>query len=290
MSIDAVVHATAAPVSGDVFRETLGLDVDGGVISGGNQWQGTGVRVALVDSGLDPEKDLQRDRVLAFFDFTRPADKAVRPTNPKDDYGHGTHVAGLIGGTGDESDDEYQGPAQDADFIVFRVLNNEGAGYTSDVLAAIDYAVQQNATFGIDVMNLSLGHPIFEPAATDPLVQAVEAAVASGIVVVTSAGNIGINPDHRRGRLRRDHVARERPGGDHRRGARPALHRHALRRPRSGPTARAGRPGMTPSPSRTWWRRGINSPRSPRARARCIRRTPPCRSRGTTRIRRATSA
>ena len=56
-------------------------------------------------------------------------------------------------------------------------------------------AVAQNALFGIDVMNLSLGHPIFEPAATDPLVQAVEAAVASGIVVVASAGNIGINPE-----------------------------------------------------------------------------------------------
>ena len=195
MSIDAVVHPTAEPVSGDVLRETLGLDVGGGVISGGTQWQGKGVRVALVDSGLKPAKDLTQDRVLAFFDFTKPAAKAVQPTGASDEYGHGTHVAGLIGGTGDESGKEYQGAAQEADFIVFKVLNKEGAGYSSDVLAAIDYAVAQNATFGIDVMNLSLGHPIFEPAATDPLVQAVEAAVASGIVVVTSAGNMGINPE-----------------------------------------------------------------------------------------------
>jgi serine protease AprX len=43
------------------------------------------------------------------------------------------------------------------------------------------------------VLNLSLGHPIYEPAATDPLVQAVERAVAAGIVVVTSAGNEGTN-------------------------------------------------------------------------------------------------
>ena len=194
MSIDAVVHATAEPVSGDVFRETLGLDALGGVISGG-EWIGTGVRVALVDSGIKAAQDLHNNRILAFFDFTQPADQAVVSTRPTDDYGHGTHVAGLIGGTGKDSDGEWQGPAPAADFIGFKVLNKDGAGYTSDVLAAIDYAVQQNASFGIDVMNLSLGHPIFEPAATDPLVQAVEAAVASGIVVVTSAGNIGINPE-----------------------------------------------------------------------------------------------
>ena len=44
------------------------------------------------------------------------------------------------------------------------------------------------------MINLSLGHPVFESAATDPLAQAVEAAVRAGIVVVTSAGNYGINP------------------------------------------------------------------------------------------------
>ena len=195
MSIDAVVHATAEPVSGDVFRGTLGLDALGGVISGGAKWAGLGVRVAVVDSGIKTGGDLDKNRILAFFDFTQPPDSAEQASNPKDEYGHGTHVAGLIGGTGRESEGEYQGPATAVTFVVFRVLNEHGAGYTSDVLAAIDYAVQQNATFGIDVMNLSLGHPIFEPAATDPLVQAVEAAVASGIVVVTSAGNIGMNPE-----------------------------------------------------------------------------------------------
>ena len=152
--------------------------------------------MAVVDSGIAPSRDLPPARIEAFFDFTQPQGEAQLSTTPVDEYGHGTHVAGLIGGSGDASVGEYKGPARKATFVVFRVLDEDGAGYTSDVVAAIEYAVQHNDRLGIDVMmNLSLGHPIFEAAATDPLVQAVEAAVASGIVVVTSAGNIGINPE-----------------------------------------------------------------------------------------------
>jgi hypothetical protein len=51
-------------------------------------------------------------------------------------------------------------------------------------------------TFGIDVLNLSLGHPVMEPAATDPLVKMVERVVAAGVVVVASAGNYGQNPEN----------------------------------------------------------------------------------------------
>ena len=54
--------------------------------------------------------------------------------------------------------------------------------------------MNNRVTYGIDVLNLSLGHPIHESAATDPLVQAVEAAVRAGIVVVASAGNVGVKP------------------------------------------------------------------------------------------------
>ena len=70
-----------------------------------------------------------------------------------------------------------------------------GGGYTSDVIEALDLAVRYKQLVGIDIINLSLGHPIYEPAATDPLVQAVERAAAAGIVVVASAGNVGMNPE-----------------------------------------------------------------------------------------------
>ena len=69
-----------------------------------------------------------------------------------------------------------------------------GAGNTSDVISAIEFVTANKGQLGVDIINLSLGHPIHEPAATDPLVQAVEAAVRAGIVVVASGGNSGVSP------------------------------------------------------------------------------------------------
>src|SRR5262249_2805744 len=119
--------------------------------------------------------------------------------------------AGLIGGSGEGSTGEaeeiagngnprrikvhvYRGVAPKARIVSLKVLDRHGAGLTSDVIDAIEFAVQNRERLKIDIINLSLGHPIYEPRATDPLVQAVEAAVRAGIVVVASAGNFGKNP------------------------------------------------------------------------------------------------
>ena len=111
-----------------------------------------------------------------------------------DDYGHGTHVAGLIAADATLSPTgEPIGVATGARLIILKALDASGAGRTSDVIAAIEFATANRVSLGIDVINLSLGHAIYEPAATDPLVQAVEAAARAGIVVVASAGNIGRN-------------------------------------------------------------------------------------------------
>ena len=90
---------------------------------------------------------------------------------------------------------EIRGVAPGVKFVNLRVLDETGQGATSNVLLALQWAVANRAAYGIDVINLSLGHPIYESATTDPLVQAVEAAVRAGLVVVVSAGNIGTNPD-----------------------------------------------------------------------------------------------
>ena len=191
LSADAVVNASGEPAyevtDGDVLRETLGLREDGGVTDGGPAWTGDGVGVAIVDSGIRTSGDLKQAQVTHFYDFTDGGAEVP----DFDDYGHGTHVAGLIGGTGQWSDNLFEGPASDARLIGLKVLDANGQGYTSDVIAAISFAIENRAALGIDIINLSLGHPIFEPAASDPLVQAVEAAVAAGIVVVASAGNNG---------------------------------------------------------------------------------------------------
>ena len=66
----------------------------------------------------------------------------------------------------------------------YRVLDASGAGYTSDVVAAIEHATANRDALDIDVMNLSLGHPIYERAADDPLVRAVEKAAEAGLLIV----------------------------------------------------------------------------------------------------------
>ena len=152
---------------------------------------GRGVGVAVIDSGIDPDvNELQLD-VTAFVDFTQGPDPVY--TRPYDDYGHGTFVASMIGNNG-KGGPKYQGMAPDVRLIGLKVLDGSGSGHTSDVVRAIEFAIDQKDTLGIDIINLSLGHPIFESAATDPLVIAVEEAHAAGIVVVVSAGNFGMDP------------------------------------------------------------------------------------------------
>ena len=140
--------------------------------------------------GLTPNGDLND---ITFFDFTAPT-QGTKTVPAYDDYGHGTHVGGLIGSGGGMSNSAYAGVAPESKYIALKVLDQNGAGYTSNVIAAINWVVANKSKYHIDVINLSLGHPVYEPAATDPLVQAVENAVAAGIVVVAAAGNFGGDP------------------------------------------------------------------------------------------------
>jgi serine protease AprX len=175
---------TSGPVvAPQLLRQTLGVD--------NATWTGKGVGVAVIDSGLEMSSEFQ-NRVTAFYDFTNGGFAAKTPF---DDYGHGTHVAGIIGGSGALSTNAaYHGLAPKVKYVILKVLDKNGAGYTSDVIRAVDYAVANKAALGIDIINLSLGHPIYEPAATDPLVQAVERATRAGVIVVAAAGNYGVNP------------------------------------------------------------------------------------------------
>jgi serine protease AprX len=155
---------------------------------------GDGVGIAIIDSGFEPAtlSDFET-RGSKFFDFTTGSANP-KASKPYDNYGHGTHVAGLISSDGNGSDGLYRGMASGARLIHLKALDENGEGFTSTVVAALKFAVANKAALRIDILNLSLGHPIYEPAATDPLVQAVEEAVRAGIVVVVSAGNNGGDP------------------------------------------------------------------------------------------------
>jgi serine protease AprX len=148
---------------------------------------GSGVTVAVIDSGVKPHTDLPATRIKAFVDFVNGK------TTAYDDYGHGTHVAGIVAGSGAASNGQYAGVAPGASIVALKVLDANGAGKTSDVMASLEWVLANHTVYNIRVVNLSLGHPIYEPAATDPLVQLVDRLSQRGIVVVVSAGNMGRN-------------------------------------------------------------------------------------------------
>jgi serine protease AprX len=188
--VGLVILPNGAEVEGPIvapvtLRQTLGVD--------NSSWTGRGVGVAIIDSGLEYSSEFY-SRITASYDFRNGRTVAVAASSSTDEYGHGTHVAGTIGGSGALSNNAaYRGLAPKVKFVVLKVLDKNGAGYTSDVIRAIDFAVANRASLGIHIINLSLGHPIFEPAATDPMVQAVERASKAGVIVVAAAGNYGKN-------------------------------------------------------------------------------------------------
>ena len=182
VSADAPVVASAdivGTLTDNMLLPTLGL------VASPNA--GKDVGIAVLDSGIVSHEQIP---VAAFYNFLKGGARVKQ----FDDYGHGTHVAGMIRSQDDKSDARYRSVAGGTRLIGMKVLGADGAGTTSAVIAALDFAIANKAALKIDVINLSLGHPIYEPAATDPLVRAVERAVASGIVVVVAAGNMGLNP------------------------------------------------------------------------------------------------
>ncbi len=156
---------------------------------------GTGIGVAVIDSGISDHPDLHTpagngpSRVVYNQSFASGG--------PNDQYGHGTHVAGLIGGNGFSSNaathyaTKFAGMAPNVNLINLRVLDQNGNGTDSLVIAAIQQAIALKNTYNIRVINMSLGRPIFESYTLDPVDQAVEAAWKAGIVVVVAAGNDG---------------------------------------------------------------------------------------------------
>ncbi len=184
------------PVSSDmaITNKVTGASTvwqgSGGLLTYAPGYTGAGIAVAVIDSGIAAHAALA-DRIVARTNLV-----AWEPHTSGDPYGHGTHVAGIIGGS--TSAAKYVTPAYAGgsapavQLVDVRVLGSNGMGYTSDVIAGIDWAVANRARYGIRVINLSLGHPVAEPAATDPLCRAVKRAVEAGIVVVASAGNYGL--------------------------------------------------------------------------------------------------
>jgi serine protease AprX len=154
---------------------------------------GSGIGVAVIDSGIAPMLDDLSGAAPATQRVDRFVDFVSGRTTPYDDYGHGTHVAGIIAGNGADSAGARSGIAPAARIVALKVLDAAGHGRISDVIAALDYAVAHRGELNIRVINLSVATGVYESYTRDPLTIAAQRAVDSGIVVVASAGNAGRN-------------------------------------------------------------------------------------------------
>jgi len=156
---------------------------------------GSGTRICIVDTGIDSNHTMYAARIdaAAGFDFVNG------DADPEDDHGHGSHVAGIaLGRTGITFDqgepntaEPLQGVAPQATLIGVKVLAANGSGTFSDVIAGIDHCADPALPGGpADVINMSLGGGFFLGACdSEPVAQAVNAAVAAGVVVVAASGN-----------------------------------------------------------------------------------------------------
>jgi serine protease AprX len=150
---------------------------------------GDGVGVALIDTGVNPTSDLRGDRLVRGPDLSGEKDGVDR-------YGHGTFMAGLIAGDGTASSrgsTRHVGSAPAATVVSVKVAGADGSTTLSKLIVAIGWVIVHEDDYNIGVLNLSFGADVDLPYLANPLSGAVEAAWASGITVVTSAGNGGSN-------------------------------------------------------------------------------------------------
>lgn len=143
-------------------------------------FKGTGIKVAVVDTGIDETHPDVAGRVKASKSFVG--------NSTRDDNGHGTHVAGTVAGNGSKSNGKYVGVAPEAELYIAKVLRADGGGSMSGVMAGIEWAVlEQN----VQIINLSLGGG-GSCDGTDALSTLCdEAVMQAGVVVCVAAGNAG---------------------------------------------------------------------------------------------------
>jgi len=145
-----------------------------------NANKGTGIGVAIIDTGIDlTHPDLAH--VVAGANFVRTGQA------PNDDNGHGTHVAGIVAAA--DNSIGYVGVAPDATVIAVKVLNRNGSGTMSGVIAGVNWVASHKTSSNISVANMSLGAPGYSQALHD----AIQGATNAGVTFVVAAGNSSAN-------------------------------------------------------------------------------------------------
>ncbi len=148
-----------------------GADKAADVVAG--NYAGNGVKVAIIDTGIDYTHPDLNDNYFGGYDFVN------NDNDPYDDNGHGTHVAGIV--AAEDNGIGVIGVAPQADLYAVKVLDSQGSGTYSDIVAGIDWAISNN----MDVISMSLGGSVGDVALQDALQRAYDA----GIVNVAASGN-----------------------------------------------------------------------------------------------------
>lgn len=152
-------------------------------------FDGSGVLVGIIDTGIDYRHEALGNGFGPEFRIAGGYDFVNNDTDPIDDFGHGTHVAGIIGA----NSADLIGVAPGVCMLAIKALDENGVGLESDVLAAIEYCVNPDGdpttNDGVDIINMSFGGP---PIANDPLIQAVENATRAGVLCIAAVGNEGL--------------------------------------------------------------------------------------------------
>lgn len=151
---------------------------------------GKNITIAVMDTGIVPHPDFD-NRIVDFVDFCNGR------VGLYDDNGHGTHVSGIIGGSGKMSRDKrgicvYSGIAPGSNIIMLKVLDERGNGNTEKVLEGIAWIIQNKEKYNIRLLNISVGMlPSAGQKEQRALLEAVDDAWDHGIMVVAAAGNNG---------------------------------------------------------------------------------------------------
>ncbi len=152
--------------------------------------RGQGIGVAVIDSGISPDNDFSSIKVAAKFN--------AGATTTNDMFGHGTHVAGILAGNGNDSGGAFSGIAPGVDLINLKIGDDQGLATESDIVAAMQWVLENKATYNIRVVNLSVNSTVQQSYHVSPLNAAAEILWFNGIVVVTATGNKtsanGFNP------------------------------------------------------------------------------------------------
>jgi len=149
-----------------VSNPAIGADQVWTGVAGLPGFDGTGIGIALIDSGVWTQHRALASRVVYARSFTGEA--------KGDSFGHGTHMAGIIAGNSDNASDGFRGVAPGAHLISLDVIEADGSGLVSSVIEALDWVVANRKKFNIRVATLALGHPVDQSYRDDPMCEAVE--------------------------------------------------------------------------------------------------------------------